>query len=71
MKTAVYYRIFSDTQPQGIACGTFSSKELAQEYIDAEYARYKTIENKENRDYWMTYVNGLKINKVIELTEQV
>ena len=71
MKTRVYYRVFNDTNPQGIAYGQFATAELARTYIDGELERHLKIDNQENRDYWTTYAKGLKIDKVIELTEKV
>ena len=71
MKTRIYYQVFSDTQPCGISCGKFATAENARDFITGELARYHTIQNQENREYWTTYAETLKINKVIELTEQV
>ena len=71
MKTRVYYQVFSDTQPCGISCGQFATAKKARDFITGELARYQTMEKQENIDYWTAYANALRINKVIELIEEV
>lgn len=71
MKTKVYYRVFNEHHPMGVPCGEFSSAELAREYINNEMARYNTIENKENREYWLDYASTMGVNKIIEISEEI
>jgi hypothetical protein len=71
MKTRVYYQVYNDSSPFGVAHGDFTTAELARTYIDGELERHLKIDNQENREYWTAYAKSLKISKVIELTEPV
>ncbi len=68
MKTRVYYQVFSDSDTAIINYPTLVQ---ARKFIDEYVLRLSPNATQDHFVYWTAYAETLKINKVIELTEQV